>query len=154
MVDVTHIPEVTAGDAEVAATWTAASGLGSAVDAYEVELGDLSQDSSTTVNVATALAYTFTGLVNGDTYRVRVRAHNDSGWGPWSAWSDPATPDAPPVPPDTFSDDDGSVFEADIEWLAAAGITRGCNPPANDRFCPNDAVTRGQMAAFLHRALS
>jgi hypothetical protein len=52
-----------------------------------------------------------------------------------------------------FVDDDGSVFEADIAKLAAAGVTKGCNPPVNDRFCPNDAVTRGQMAAFLHRAL-
>ncbi|HJR92823.1 MAG TPA: M15 family metallopeptidase [Acidimicrobiia bacterium] len=51
-----------------------------------------------------------------------------------------------------FVDDDGSVFEADIGALAAAGITKGCNPPANDEFCPNQSVTRGQMAAFLHRA--
>jgi hypothetical protein len=50
-------------------------------------------------------------------------------------------------------DDDGSVFEADIEGLAAAGVTRGCNPPVNDRFCPTETVTRAQMAAFLHRAL-
>ncbi len=53
----------------------------------------------------------------------------------------------------TFTDDDGSVFEADIAKLAAAGITRGCNPPTNDRFCPEANVTRGQMAAFLVRAL-
>lgn len=53
----------------------------------------------------------------------------------------------------TFIDDDGSVFEEDIEWLAASGVTRGCNPPVNDRFCPDDPVTRGQMAAFLTRAL-
>lgn len=52
-----------------------------------------------------------------------------------------------------FRDDDGDVFEADIEWLAATGVTKGCNPPANDRFCPADPVTRGAMAAFLHRAL-
>jgi hypothetical protein len=52
-----------------------------------------------------------------------------------------------------FADDDGSVFEADIERLAEAEITLGCNPPSNDRFCPDDAVTRGQMAAFLVRAL-
>ena len=45
------------------------------------------------------------------------------------------------------------TFFADIEWLAAEGITRGCNPPANDLFCPGNTVTRGQMAAFLHRAL-
>jgi hypothetical protein len=52
-----------------------------------------------------------------------------------------------------FGDDDDSVFETDIEWLAAAGITRGCNPPANDRYCPDSPVTRGQMAAFLVRAM-
>lgn len=53
----------------------------------------------------------------------------------------------------SFSDDDGSVFEDDIEWLASTGVTRGCNPPTNTRFCPDDPVTRGQMAAFLRRAL-
>ena len=50
-----------------------------------------------------------------------------------------------------FADDDSSMFEEDIEWLAAHGITLGCNPPTNDMFCPADNVTRGQMAAFLHR---
>lgn len=53
----------------------------------------------------------------------------------------------------TFCDDWDSVFQADIEWLVAEGITSGCNPPAADRFCPEDTVTRGQFAAFLHRAL-
>jgi endoglucanase len=54
--------------------------------------------------------------------------------------------------PTEFVDDDASVFEDDIEALAAAEITFGCNPPAGDRFCPGDPVTRGQMAAFLRRA--
>jgi hypothetical protein len=54
---------------------------------------------------------------------------------------------------DPFTDDDDSVFEADIERMAAAGITKGCNPPTNDRFCPDASVSRGQMAAFLVRAL-
>ena len=54
---------------------------------------------------------------------------------------------------DQFGDDDGSVFEADIERLAEAGVTKGCNPPTNDLFCPDQPVTRGQMAAFLYRAL-
>jgi hypothetical protein len=55
---------------------------------------------------------------------------------------------------DLFTDDDGSVFEGDIDRLGTAGVTKGCNPPTNDRYCPDSAVTRGQMAAFLHRALS
>ncbi|HEX7100038.1 MAG TPA: GerMN domain-containing protein [Acidimicrobiia bacterium] len=57
-----------------------------------------------------------------------------------------------PSADDRFSDDEGSTFENDIDALAAAGITRGCNPPINDQFCPDDFVTRGQMAAFLVRA--
>jgi len=52
-----------------------------------------------------------------------------------------------------FSDDNRSNFEADIEALATAGITTGCNPPSNTKFCPDDYVTREQMAAFLARAL-
>jgi hypothetical protein len=54
---------------------------------------------------------------------------------------------------DLFIDDDRSVFAGDIDRLATAGITTGCNLPAGDRFCPEDLVTRGQMAAFLRRAL-
>jgi hypothetical protein len=52
-----------------------------------------------------------------------------------------------------FTDDNGHTFEADIDKLGTAGVTAGCNPPANSRFCPDDYVTRGAMAAFLHRAL-
>jgi S-layer homology domain len=52
------------------------------------------------------------------------------------------------------TDDADSIFEADINRLAAAGVTSGWNPPTNDNFCPNDNVTRGQMAAFISRALS
>jgi len=55
---------------------------------------------------------------------------------------------------DIFTDDDNSVFENDIDILATAEITRGCNPPTNDQFCPNEPVTRSQMAALLARALA
>ena len=49
----------------------------------------------------------------------------------------------------SFTDTAGSPFEADIEWLRQAEITNGCG---GGRFCPNDAVTRDQMASFLVRA--
>lgn len=52
-----------------------------------------------------------------------------------------------------FSDVAGTTFEADIARLANHGITKGCNPPDNDLFCPDGIVTRGQMAAFVVRAL-
>jgi hypothetical protein len=48
----------------------------------------------------------------------------------------------------TFTDDDTSIFEADIEWMAANGITSGCG---TGLYCPDDNVTRGQMAAFMKR---
>lgn len=52
----------------------------------------------------------------------------------------------------TFTDvPDNHVFHDNIAWLADNDVTRGCNPPTNDQFCPNDNVTRGQMAAFMQR---
>lgn len=51
---------------------------------------------------------------------------------------------------DYFGDDNASVHESDINRVAQAGITGGCSP---GRYCPGASVTRGQMAAFLHRAL-
>src|SRR6266542_2478205 len=49
-----------------------------------------------------------------------------------------------------FSDVDSAAFyHDDAHWLKEMGITLGCG---GTLFCPNDPVTRGQMAAFLHRA--
>ena len=57
-------------------------------------------------------------------------------------------------PGGTFIDDDGNIHEGNIEAIAADGITKGCNPPTNDKYCPSSSLTRGQMAAFIRRALS
>lgn len=57
------------------------------------------------------------------------------------------------VASDRFSDvGDGHAFHDAINELWAARITRGCatNPR---RFCPDEAVSRGQMAGFLTRGL-
>jgi len=56
-------------------------------------------------------------------------------------------------PGGTFVDDNGNPHEPNIEAIAAAGITKGCNPPANDYFCPRLNVTRAEMAAFLLRGI-
>jgi hypothetical protein len=60
--------------------------------------------------------------------------------------------DLTPSGTDRFIDVTGSVFNTDIDALATAGITTGCNPPANDRYCPDDPVSRGQLMAFLRRS--
>jgi hypothetical protein len=75
--------------------------------------------------------------------------HLDGG-GTWVTEVFFASPGYVPAGFGTFWDDDGSIFQEDIEKLVAAGITSGCG---NGKYCPNDNVTRGQMAAFLVRAL-
>lgn len=55
----------------------------------------------------------------------------------------------PAIP--TFGDvGTGHMFYDEIEALAASQITLGCG---GGDFCPGDPVTRGEMAAFLARAL-
>jgi len=59
-----------------------------------------------------------------------------------------ATSIAAVAPP--FDDVAGHPLAEHIEWLRQSEITGGCAPA---RFCPDAAVTRGQMASFLDRAL-
>ncbi len=52
---------------------------------------------------------------------------------------------------DYFDDDDGKTGESSINKLAEAGLTGGCGTRT---YCPMQAVTREQMAAFLRRVLT
>jgi hypothetical protein len=61
--------------------------------------------------------------------------------------------DLPPAPSQPFVDVAGSVHRDDIAALAFGDITKGCNPPTNDRFCPDAAVNRAETASFLVRSL-
>ena len=57
----------------------------------------------------------------------------------------------PSAPPIEFSDVPDDAWYADaVSRLAAAGITTGCAPGL---FCPNNLVTRAEMAVFLTRGL-
>ena len=51
--------------------------------------------------------------------------------------------------PDAFTDDEQSIHEPNINLVAREGVATGCG---NNKYCPTANVTRGQMAAFLHRA--
>jgi hypothetical protein len=55
----------------------------------------------------------------------------------------------PEASQDFFADDSGNSHEQAINRIAAAGITTGCTPST---FCPEQSVTREQMASFLVRA--
>ena len=61
--------------------------------------------------------------------------------------------DLEPADPAGFVDIEGSSHEANINALAAANITVGCNQDPLS-YCPNRAVSRAEMATFLARALA
>lgn len=46
---------------------------------------------------------------------------------------------------------DHAEANVNIQLIADAGITKGCDPPAYVNYCPNDTVNREQMASFLAR---
>jgi dipeptidyl aminopeptidase/acylaminoacyl peptidase len=58
--------------------------------------------------------------------------------------------DLPATGNDYFTDDESSVHEDDINRVAAAGWAFGCGA---SWYCPNQLISRGQMTAFLHRAV-
>jgi signal peptidase I len=60
--------------------------------------------------------------------------------------ADPAPAAVPPTDP---------KHGIDVSRVTSTGsaVTKGCNPPTNDKYCPGSVVSRGQMAAFLARAL-
>ena len=59
----------------------------------------------------------------------------------------------PAQSPAGFGGIEGNLHAANIDALAAAGVTAGCSTDPL-LHCPDDPVTRAQMAAFLHRALT
>jgi hypothetical protein len=58
--------------------------------------------------------------------------------------------DLPWTTNDYFTDDETSPNEADINRLAAAGLTSGCGA---GRYCPTQFASRGELATILVRAL-
>jgi len=56
-----------------------------------------------------------------------------------------------PIEGDRFADVSGT-HAANINAIADAGVTLGCNP-AGTLYCPDDFVRRDQMASFIARAL-
>ncbi len=59
----------------------------------------------------------------------------------------------PPSATDYFTDDNANIHQGPINALAQSGITGGCRADLS-WYCPGLLVTREQMAAFLHRALT
>lgn len=151
----------TAGNTQVALTWTAPSSDGGEnISDYVVEY---SPNVATVWNkvvrtASTTLSYTVTGLTNATTYTFRVSATNGSGTGPTSAITtaipfvvhlpnNPATYSACPtvvIPAAGFTD----ITSAAVDCIAYYGVTKGTTATT---YSPDDSVSRWQMALFLTR---
>jgi cellulose 1,4-beta-cellobiosidase len=76
----------TAGNAQIALSWTAPSAPGTyAITGYTVEYTPSGGSAQTVSTGSTGTTYTLTGLTNGTAYTVRVRAVSASGAGTYSA---------------------------------------------------------------------
>ena len=80
-------PRLTAGDGQLGVSWTAPSDNGAAIDDYDVRYRPAGGSWTELPDgvKSTATSATITGLTNGTTYEVQVRAGNSAGDGPWSA---------------------------------------------------------------------
>ena len=115
----------TAGNAQVALTWTAPAGDGgSAITDYEVSVYNSSGGAATGVTGATTrlvgsatAAYTFTGLTNGTAYTFKVAAVNAAGTGAQSALSAAVTPVTVPGAPAAVAGTPGDAQVA-LTWTA------------------------------------
>ena len=97
-------PTVTAGNAVLGVSWTAPNANGSAITGYGVRYceGTATCDDAdwTDHSVSgTGLTTTITGLTNGTTYQVQVRATNGVGTSDWSASGTGTPAGQPPAAP-------------------------------------------------------
>ncbi len=109
----------TAGNAQVALSWTASAGATS----YNVYRGTTAGGESTTA-VATGVTtttYTNTGLTNGTTYYYEVKAVNSVGTSAYSNEAS-ATPLAAPPAPTGLAGTAGNAQVA-LTWTASSGAT-------------------------------
>ncbi|MCY4518350.1 MAG: fibronectin type III domain-containing protein [Acidimicrobiaceae bacterium] len=90
-------PRLTAGNTEISVTWFAPAKNHSDIFDYEVEHCLTTLDCTVDTNwtdtshSGVTTSFVITGLDNDKSYRVRVRAQNNQGWGAWSVMAS-ATP--------------------------------------------------------------
>lgn len=83
----------TAGNAQIALSWTAPASAGSsAITGYTVEYTPSGGSAQTVSTGSTSASYTLTGLTNGTAYTVRVAGVSAVGTGTYTASSSPVTP--------------------------------------------------------------
>ena len=178
---VTTVPGVSvvtlaAGDGSVDVSWSEPADNDAAIVSYEIRYRMVDDvDWSDWPHDGLSRTATISGLEDNTDYKVQVRASNAAGFGEWSnvvrvrtnpqptrlpsqgntgGGSVPVRPTPMSVPSDRdyFLDDTGNTHGHNINLIAREGITAGCDE-IRRLYCPDDNVTRAQMAVFLIRAL-
>jgi fibronectin type 3 domain-containing protein len=108
--------KATAGNASVALTWTAPSGV---VSSYTAERSTTSGSGYASIGTATTASYTDGTALNGVTYYYVVTATNSAGTGPASSQAS-ATPAGPPSAPTALKATAGNA-QAALTWTAPPG---------------------------------
>ncbi len=110
------------GDGELSWSWPDSVTNGSKIVNYEVQITP-SPPSGSAVLTPTSPKVTFTGLANGTSYSIRVRAHNalrdkPSPWTPWSGTQWPAAPPSAPTALQAVRTDTAIGGQIDVTWSA------------------------------------
>jgi fibronectin type 3 domain-containing protein len=110
----------TAGNAQVALTWSASTGATS----YHVKRGTASGGPYTQISAPASTTLTDTGLTNGTTYFYVVSALNSSGESANSAQASatPVAPTQPPAAPAGLQATPGNA-QVTLAWSASSGAT-------------------------------
>jgi fibronectin type 3 domain-containing protein len=110
----------TAGNAQVALSWTASSGATS----YNVLNSTTSGGPYTTVATGvSSTSYTNTGLTNGTTYYFVVQAVNSYGTSGNSNQASATPTSGAPAPPTGLSATTASTSQINLSWTASSGAT-------------------------------
>ena len=113
-------PNLTFDDRSLQVAWTAPNSPGSPVESYDLEISPAGAGGAQVTVSGTS--YTWSGLTNGQSYQVRVRAHNrapePSDWSDYSRAETPAGAPATPAAP-TAAPSGGVVGQqVDVQWTA------------------------------------
>lgn len=124
--EVPQAPSLSFGDRQLAVSWPAARTTGSAITDYELQLSPAPPAGSAVRSAGRGPSYTWTGLANGTSYRVQVRAKNKaptpSEWSPFSAAEIPAgVPAVPGKPSTTLATSGANSSVIQVSWAAPDG---------------------------------
>ena len=119
------ISTITPGDSALTVKWTFPRGNPTGYDVqYKTSAAATWTDATHT---GTDRTITITGLVNGTSYDVRVRATNANGAGEWSSrfWGTPEIPRPPGVPKRAHHRIEPGDTEFTVSWILTAGAPTG-----------------------------